>query len=645
MSPHLFTHLFHEGVIVSTRKLVYDASASEDAIKSLMQAQHKAVLKDLKIHTFDDKIDAYLGNAPGLEPRHSVGGGPRLSDPEISVEDTPPDVEPELRAGTEPGGPPTEQIELRAPEPGPPPPKAIPAVVIDEPSKPRTRTAERTSRASQFRSIPPPEATPTAPTFDDSPDMTVPTPRPLPPRTTPRAATPPPIPQRGGVSKTSITLDSSPEIEIIGGESESGHMRAARDTAVDNSFEDAVPAAIGPDATIPSDGIPPRPVTDRPSSPSRPPPGAAQGAALLPAMRQPSRPAITTPSVVSRPLPPDPNRNRGESEAIEIYAPAPPSVEPPPGERAERPGQYSMNRRRDIASQENVPLRDHTGRVAVPAGLARPRPANQSGGSPVVRPGSASSPPLPTPPLPRSTPPSQSDGIVRNATQPPSDGVPQIDEPGLPRRGSVAEGQRGGIDEPGVPRRGSVAEGQRGGIDEPGVPRRGSVAEGQRGGIDEPGVPRRGSVAEGQRGGIDEPGVPRRGSVAEGQRGGIDEPGVPRRGSVAEGQRGGIDEPGVPRRGSVAEGQRVPTPTRTPHITAPIASRTGTGNAPNSGNVITTRPAVIVGAPPRPPGTPTPSRVRKAREDEGRGFGQGLISEKSLDEVILAYLSEDADEK
>ena len=61
-----------------------------------------------------------------------------------------------------------------------------------------------------------------------------------------------------------------------------------------------------------------------------------------------------------------------------------------------------------------------------------------------------------------------------------------------------------------------------------------------------------------------------------------------------------------------------------------------------------TRPAVIVGAPPKSIGGPTPpasQRVRKAREDEGRGFGQGLISEKSLDEVILAYLSEDADEK
>lgn len=54
-----------------------------------------------------------------------------------------------------------------------------------------------------------------------------------------------------------------------------------------------------------------------------------------------------------------------------------------------------------------------------------------------------------------------------------------------------------------------------------------------------------------------------------------------------------------------------------------------------------TRPAVIVGAPAKP----AAPKVRKAREEEGRGFGQGLISEKSLDEVILAYLSEDADDK
>ncbi len=78
-----------------------------------------------------------------------------------------------------------------------------------------------------------------------------------------------------------------------------------------------------------------------------------------------------------------------------------------------------------------------------------------------------------------------------------------------------------------------------------------------------------------------------------------------------------------------------------PQVTAPIANR----STPSSG-VVMTRPAVIVGAPPSKPAAPQqPPRVRKAREDEGRGFGQGLISEKSLDEVILAYLSEDAEDK
>jgi hypothetical protein len=47
-----------------------------------------------------------------------------------------------------------------------------------------------------------------------------------------------------------------------------------------------------------------------------------------------------------------------------------------------------------------------------------------------------------------------------------------------------------------------------------------------------------------------------------------------------------------------------------------------------------------------PPPRPSTTRVRKAREDSDAGlFGQDLISEKSLDEVILAYLSEDPAEE
>jgi len=470
MSPHLFTHLFHEGVIVSTRKLVYDAGASEDAIKALMQAQHKAVLKDLKLQKFDDKIDAYLADAPGLEPR----GGPAE------------------RSATEPGEPPTEPIEPAAKPVAPTVPVAA-AAEESAPVKQRTQTAERTSRASQFRSIPPPEATP------DAVDVaaTVPTSsRPT------RAATPPPVPTRTGASKTSITLDSSPEIEIIQHE-DSGRERGPRDTAVDNLIEDGVPSTIGADMTIPSDQMPR--AEARPGTASRPP---SHNAAALPAVRPPSRPAVTPPSVVSRPVQDPARGGREDSQAVEIYSPSPPSVEPPPGEGrpSERPGQYSMNRRKDIVSSEQVPIRDRTGRTAIPSGLARPRPPNPA--PPPGRPSTASSPPAVPAPARQST--SQSDGVPQLA----SDARPPSQPSG-----------------------------------------------------------------------------------------------------------------------------------RSPHLTAPISSRTQTGaggSVPN--NVVMTRPAVIVGAPPKQVSGPVP-RVRKAREDEGRGFGQGLISEKSLDEVILAYLSEDADEK
>jgi hypothetical protein len=84
--------------------------------------------------------------------------------------------------------------------------------------------------------------------------------------------------------------------------------------------------------------------------------------------------------------------------------------------------------------------------------------------------------------------------------------------------------------------------------------------------------------------------------------------------------------------GSASAAQTQPTPARTASVGSP------------SGAVVVTRPAVIVGAPVK--SGPSTQRIRKAREDEGgRGFGQGLISEKSLDEVILAYLSEDAEDK
>lgn len=71
-NPHVFTHLFNGGVIITTRKLEYDADAAADVVKSLMQAQHKRILKGLLKGEYDDKIDAYLGSNPDLLPRGST---------------------------------------------------------------------------------------------------------------------------------------------------------------------------------------------------------------------------------------------------------------------------------------------------------------------------------------------------------------------------------------------------------------------------------------------------------------------------------------------------------------------------------------------------------------------------------------------
>ena len=94
---------------------------------------------------------------------------------------------------------------------------------------------------------------------------------------------------------------------------------------------------------------------------------------------------------------------------------------------------------------------------------------------------------------------------------------------------------------------------------------------------------------------------------------------------------------------------------RPPGQPPPAAAQQRQARPQGSGGVVMSRPAVIVGgrsqpsgpaAPPAEPRTTTAPRVRRAREEGGRGmFGQDLISEKSLDEVILAYLSEDSKEE
>jgi hypothetical protein len=446
LSPHLFTHLFHHGVIVSTRKLVYDAGAVEEVIKSLMQAQHKAVLKDLKKGVFDDKIDEYLGSTPGLEPR---GQQPRRAS-EPAIEDT---------SGVMPAAAPAER----------PPSQPIPTMVNAGPTlpmerppvpDPRTMTVARGSLPSQV-TINMPD-----PTVQDL-DANA------------RTAEIEPIDATQPVEYDSA-YDSQPEIEIRlelddDGDDvpDSGRRRVPHDTAVE------MPNPAFPEDR--SDGVPltrkPEPIPPIPSPPERRPGvGAAALPPARPITRPPARPAITPPAVVARPI-----TDRQTSDAVEVYAPAPPSVEPPPG-AVERPGAYMQTRGRKDHAIDTLP---RSGSAPIPSGLSPLRPASQ----PPPRRGSDR-----LAPVGREPPKTPADGVARS---------------------------------------------------------------------------------------------------------------------------------------------RAPTPPR-------VAPPSGRTPSPNNAGVVMTRPAVIVGAPVK---SPTTTRPRKAREDEGRGFGQGLISEKSLDEVILAYLSEDAEDK
>jgi hypothetical protein len=81
---------------------------------------------------------------------------------------------------------------------------------------------------------------------------------------------------------------------------------------------------------------------------------------------------------------------------------------------------------------------------------------------------------------------------------------------------------------------------------------------------------------------------------------------------------------------------RTPTPSRVLSSNQPPRRRASTG-----AGVVMSRPAVIVGGPKSAPPFQTQPRVRNAREADSRP-GNTPISEKSLDDVILAYLSEDA---
>ena len=66
ISPRVFTHLFHEGIILVSRKVEYETMLGDDKVRLLMQTQHRAVIKELAGGAFNERIIAFF-RARGVE--------------------------------------------------------------------------------------------------------------------------------------------------------------------------------------------------------------------------------------------------------------------------------------------------------------------------------------------------------------------------------------------------------------------------------------------------------------------------------------------------------------------------------------------------------------------------------------------------
>jgi hypothetical protein len=56
----LYTHLFYEGTILSSKKQEYDPASPEDAVRAAMQKLHKAMIRELTHREHDARISAFF---------------------------------------------------------------------------------------------------------------------------------------------------------------------------------------------------------------------------------------------------------------------------------------------------------------------------------------------------------------------------------------------------------------------------------------------------------------------------------------------------------------------------------------------------------------------------------------------------------
>src|SRR5580693_5517241 len=114
----LYTHLFYEGTILSSKKQEYDPAAPEDSVRALMQKLHKAMIRELTHREHDARISAFF-IARGEPAMLASPAAPVLVEVAAPVSVAP------AAPAPEPGTP--TAVEPAATEPMASPPTAAPA--------------------------------------------------------------------------------------------------------------------------------------------------------------------------------------------------------------------------------------------------------------------------------------------------------------------------------------------------------------------------------------------------------------------------------------------------------------------------------------------------------------------------------------
>lgn len=375
-NPRIFTHLFHEGTILATKRGDYDATLEIHQVQKLMQEQHKQLLRELKGGAFDEKIARFFGVPvvkDGAEPGPVVEAPP----PELPPPTAPPvDF---ARAGTLLVGdapslvPTVDSSSVPGPLPGPMTDPSMP-IVMHQVAEPADFNPD-----------------------DETPEISIEAP---PETITPEKSGPMPIPPVPQVPR-SPSMTAMPR---------AGAVPPPSPTASQSNVPRVSPLAAAPTpvrSSSPVGGVPRQPSSpQRPSftTPSRPnltptptpqPPLSAKGSGVRPALTNPtpapgrtSTPNATAvpgriPSGVHKPLTPNPTPAPGRSPTgnppaiddplsqIPIFAAAPPPAAPTAPNNPQRRDAQPLR----VPTRNTAPIRTD----AIPAAAPRQRPPTDPG--------------------------------------------------------------------------------------------------------------------------------------------------------------------------------------------------------------------------------------------------------------------------